>query len=211
METLPYFVDKIDIICDKDYIPSTEDVLNTQSHTYTRGQSATLNTSHNKEKYVFEIIDVGGQKAERKKWFQYMDTLSAIIYVSSLTSYCEMSYDTYENGFVESLNAFEETINSKHLRKYQCFVFLNKEDEFEKLIKMIKYKDPFEEYTGDNENAFEIIEYVKEQFRKRVKYVRSRRSIRFYVTKPTDKANVTRVFKDIQIRLIKNQISNGFE
>ena len=209
MYTLPYFLDKIDIISEKDYIPSTEDILRTQSHT--RGQSAaTLTVSHQKEKHVFEIVDVGGQKAERKKWFQYMDTLAAIIYVSSLSSYCQMSYDTYENAFIESLTVFEETINSKHLRKFDCILFLNKEDLFEECLSTIKYKDPLDEYKGNNENKFEIIDYVKEQFTKRAKQQQSsRRSLHFHVTTAFNKSNVTNVFKNVQLRLLKNSIAQG--
>ena len=58
MYTLEYFINKLDEIGDRKYIPDTEDILRTQSHT--RGQSASrLHVKYGKDTHVFEIIDAG--------------------------------------------------------------------------------------------------------------------------------------------------------
>ena len=37
--------------------------------------------------YTFQIVDVGGQRSERRKWIHCFDDVKAIIYLASLSGY----------------------------------------------------------------------------------------------------------------------------
>jgi len=37
--------------------------------------------------YVFRIVDVGGQRSERKKWIHCFEGVTAVIFVSALNEY----------------------------------------------------------------------------------------------------------------------------
>ena len=39
------------------------------------------------QKLTITLIDVGGQRSERKKWFQLFKKVEAIIFVASMTEY----------------------------------------------------------------------------------------------------------------------------
>lgn len=36
------------------------------------------------------VIDVAGQKSQRKKWIHFFDSVTAVIFFMSLSSYCEI-------------------------------------------------------------------------------------------------------------------------
>ena len=41
------------------------------------------------EPFRYEIIDVGGTRAMRKKWFHCMQDLDSVIFVADLNGYCQ--------------------------------------------------------------------------------------------------------------------------
>ncbi|KAJ3123135.1 hypothetical protein HK100_011706 [Physocladia obscura] len=69
-------------VCDPSYNPTEQDILNTRQMTTTVSETKII-----VEKKVFRIFDVGGQRAERKKWAPYFDDVDAIIYLIAISSY----------------------------------------------------------------------------------------------------------------------------
>ena len=81
-ESTLYYYNKLEEIADANYIPDQEDLL------YTRVMTSGVQT----EKYViqgtpFEIYDVGGQRAERRKWIHCFEGVTAVIFVAALSDY----------------------------------------------------------------------------------------------------------------------------
>ena len=69
-------------IFDPDYIPSQQDIL--RSRVMTTG---IIETSFNMKKQVYRIIDVGGQRSERRKWIQCFNDVKAVLFVGALSGY----------------------------------------------------------------------------------------------------------------------------
>lgn len=69
-------------IFDPDYIPSQQDILRCRVMT-----TGIIETSFNMKKQVYRIIDVGGQRSERRKWIQCFNDVKAVLFVGALSGY----------------------------------------------------------------------------------------------------------------------------
>ena len=79
MDCAKYFLDKVDIIRDDTiFQPTEQDILRARVLTY-RIQE----TKFRVDKVKFRMIDVGGQRGERRKWIQCFNDVTAIIFVTA--------------------------------------------------------------------------------------------------------------------------------
>lgn len=101
------------------------------------------------DNYKFKMVDVGGQRNERRKWIHVFDDVTAIIFVTSLSEYDQTLFeDDTMNRMKESLLLFEEICNVRYFKSTSIIVFFNKKDLFEEKIKHISLTSCFPEYTG---------------------------------------------------------------
>nr|BAB79200.1 G protein alpha subunit x class [Halocynthia roretzi]BAB79201.1 G protein alpha subunit x class [Halocynthia roretzi] len=77
-----YFMSNLDQISEEDYIPSLQDIL--RSRMPTTGIREYQFTIGN---FVFGIVDVGGQKSERRKWIHCFENVTSIIFLARLSEY----------------------------------------------------------------------------------------------------------------------------
>ena len=79
----------------------------------------------------FTVYDVGGQRNERRKWIRCFDEVTAIIFVAAISEFDQTLYeDSQTNRLIESLNLFEEVVNSRWFNNSSIIIMLNKEDIF---------------------------------------------------------------------------------
>merc|ERR1712137_983524 len=79
------------------------------------------------EKIEFQVVDVGGQRNERKKWLHCFDDVKCILFIVSLAGYNQVLFeDASMNRMEESLTLFENTVKNDLFRHTPIFVFLNK-------------------------------------------------------------------------------------
>ena len=58
--------------------------------------------------HLFRIVDVGGQRGERRKWIHCFEGVRAILYVASLSEYDQVCLeDRTKNRLIDSLTLFE--------------------------------------------------------------------------------------------------------
>lgn len=100
----------------------------------------------------FLIVDVGGQRSERKKWISCFDGVTGIIFVVSLSGYDQYLFEDESTiRMAEALKVFRD-LNNKHLETFKeasMILFLNKSDLFEEKIKKKPITTCFPEYTGE--------------------------------------------------------------
>ena len=115
------------------------------------------------------MIDVGGQRSERRRWIHCFDDVTAVIYVVALSDYhLALEEDPETNRMEESLNLFDSIVKCPYMNGTAFILFLNKVDIFEDSIKVnhIQLSDYFPNYNGrpyDVETAklFVCVEFEK--------------------------------------------------
>ena len=105
----------------------------------------------------FKLIDVGGQRNERRKWFSLFEGVGLVIFLVSMSDFNKLCYEDDEtNRMVENYNLFKETVNNKWFKDTPFVILFNKMDVFkEKLKAGQKINAAFPEYDGgeDAEDA----------------------------------------------------------
>jgi len=116
------------------------------------------------ESLKFLVVDVGGQRNERKKWIHCFDDVSAIMFVVNLAGYNQVLFeDTRKNRMHESLELFEKTANNAVFAECPIFLFLNKKDIFETMVQTADMKSAFPEYEGGTV-MMSALNFIQEQF-----------------------------------------------
>jgi hypothetical protein len=202
----------LDRIADENYIPTEQDVLRSRAKT-----TGIIETEFTVEKTKFRMVDVGGQRSERKKYvsynnkiYFYINTLffffyrwmhcfqdvTAVIFCVAMSEYDLKLYeDESTNRMHESIKLFKEICNSKWFVDTSMILFLNKRDLFEEKIKKIDLNVCFPEYQGgkDYEAA---AKFVEEKFQSQNE--NPKKLIYTHRTCATDTGNILVVFNAVK-------------
>jgi len=143
-----------------DYVPTFDDMMMAKLKT-TGVQEAQFKSEGND----IILVDVGGQRSERRKWLHCLDDVIAIIYMCAMDDYDSMlEEDGTTNRLQESLELFSTVTSSTYFADKGWILFLNKKDLFEAKIKtkpLTKYfsnMDPKSgsDYTKCSQYLFEM-------------------------------------------------------
>ncbi len=137
-------MEQIGRIASPDYMPSTDDIL--------RCRVKTLGIVETSFHYKgapsdFTLVDVGGQRTERRKWIHVFDDVTIVLFVVSLSEYdltCEE--DNATNRLTESLQLFGDTVNNKYFARTNLVVFYNKNDLFLEKVGRVSFSKFHPEY-----------------------------------------------------------------
>jgi hypothetical protein len=75
-------MDNLERLFEADYLPSNKDVLCARSSTI-----GIHETKFSLGIHIYRMIDVGGQRSERKKWIQAFDDVRAVLFVAAINAY----------------------------------------------------------------------------------------------------------------------------
>jgi guanine nucleotide-binding protein G(o) subunit alpha len=192
IENGKYYFENIDRIAEDDYRPTPFDILSTRTKTVGVIEKI-ININGQLE---FKLIDVGGQRNERRKWFSLFEDVGLVIFLVSMSDFNKLCYEDDEtNRMVENYNLFKETVNNKWFKETPFVILFNKMDVFkEKLKSGQKISAAFPDYDGPDEPE-ECIEFVKE------KYKEARDTfapVHCFETMATDTEELAKVFNDIK-------------
>jgi len=194
-DSAQYFLDKLQETYKTGYIPSEQDILRVRVRT-----TGIIENDFIIDRNRFKMIDVGGQRNERKKWIHCFENVTAVLFVVDINAYDRVLYeDEKVNRLEEALNLFENICNSRWFRDTSIILFLNKSDLFKEKIKRVPLTVTFSDYTG--ESTYEAgTTFLEQEFLKRNHY---KKPIYCHITCATNTQNVAVVFngvKDIVVR-----------
>ncbi|KER33874.1 hypothetical protein T265_00318 [Opisthorchis viverrini] len=135
LDSAKYFLDRIGIIRQADYIPSDQDILRCRTMTDGINEVRFDIQTGRKTSVRFRVFDVSGQRGARKKWIQLFDNVTAILFLVDSSSFDQtLREDRNQNRMVDSLEVFEQAWNNKYLQSVPMIVFLNKIDVLDEKI-----------------------------------------------------------------------------
>jgi len=202
-----YFMENAKRFAEEDFLPNVDDMLRVKVKT-----TGIIETTFNLGGVEFNMVDVGGQRSERKKWLSCFNDISAVLYLVALNEYdMLMEEDDHTNRMEESLKLFQKLSGSQWLRESPMIVFLNKSDLFETKIQSRPLSACFQDYEAFAEKTqgtdFEkSCEYIKDQ------YFRVFNGTRLYtfITCALDTGNCQRVFLAVRDAVLDKFLQNNF-
>lgn len=191
-----YYLSQVQRIGSPDFVPTTDDALHARVRT-----SGAVSKEFQTKSSKFIVYDVGGQRAERRKWMPLFDHVSTIVFVAAISEYDQVvAEDRSKNRMQEALDLFKQIVNSDHFAEAEILLFLNKRDLFAEKIKSVDPQKWFPDYDGGCDyDAAE--EYFKEAFRRRIQD--PQKILYSYTTCATDTQNMAVVLKAIEMMAVE--------
>uniref|UniRef100_A0A6B2L928 Uncharacterized protein n=1 Tax=Arcella intermedia TaxID=1963864 RepID=A0A6B2L928_9EUKA len=199
-DSATYFFENLDRILADDYIPTIEDVIRARLKTIGINE-----VTFEVDKLFFKIVDVGGQRSERRKWIHCFEDVTAIIFCVSLNEYNLMlEEDSTVNRMHESVQLFTEICDSPYFRNSAILLFFNKKDLFEVKIKQIPLSVCYS--NAPNGKSYEEgLKYLEQKF---VKIGKKKGKIIYpHVTHATDRDCIKFVFGAIRETILSQAFS----
>eukprot|EP01111_Echinosteliopsis_oligospora_P009436 TRINITY_DN2764_c0_g1_i1.p1 TRINITY_DN2764_c0_g1~~TRINITY_DN2764_c0_g1_i1.p1 ORF type:complete len:394 (-),score=63.31 TRINITY_DN2764_c0_g1_i1:74-1108(-) len=189
-DSAAYFLDSLDRLTSPGYLPNDQDMIRCRSRT-----TGVRETTFELDQHKFRIMDVGGQRSERRKWAGCFSDVTAVIFCVAMSEYdMTLVEDESINRMHESLKVFKDICNSGAFADIPIIIFLNKKDIFEEKIMRVDMKGCFPEYNG-GANIEAAAEYIKNQF---LLLNQTKKLIYTHRTCATDTGNVSVVFNAVK-------------
>mmetsp|Transcript_15310 Transcript_15310/g.18953 ORF Transcript_15310/g.18953 Transcript_15310/m.18953 type:complete len:380 (+) Transcript_15310:276-1415(+) len=201
LDSLEHFLTNIDRIAAPDYFPTTEDYLLNRVRS-----TGMTNIKLVIQGCEFDIMDVGGQRSERRKWIQCFDNVTAIIFVAAISEYDQTLFEDSETDRIaEAITLFKRVLNYKIFKQHPIILFLNKNDIFQKKlfevplrVEGVRNEDfagPYAKDAGnDPKKREEALVAAQAYMRDKFLSVAEGRQIYDHMTTATDSENVRRIF-----------------
>nr|XP_035957625.1 guanine nucleotide-binding protein subunit alpha-12 isoform X2 [Halichoerus grypus] len=184
------------------YFPSKQDILLARKAT-----KGIVEHDFVIKKIPFKMVDVGGQRSQRQKWFQCFDGITSILFMVSSSEYDQvLMEDRRTNRLVESMNIFETIVNNKLFFNVSIILFLNKMDLLVEKVKTVSIKKHFPDFKGDPHRLEDVQRYLVQCFdRKR----RNRGKPLFHhFTTAIDTENIRFVFHAVKDTILQENLKD---
>ncbi|KAK6475997.1 guanine nucleotide-binding protein subunit alpha-12 isoform X1 [Huso huso] len=201
-ESVKYFLDNLDRIGQLNYLPSRQDILLARKAT-----KGIVEHDFIIKKIPFKMVDVGGQRSQRQKWFQCFDGITSILFMVSSSEYDQLLMeDRRTNRLVESMNIFETIVNNKLFSNVSIILFLNKMDLLVEKVKSVSIRKHFADFQGDPHRLEDVQSYLVQCFnRKR----RNRSKPLFHhFTTAIDTENIRFVFHAVKDTILQENLKD---
>lgn len=175
LDSFPYYMENLARFCEEDFAQKIKEEDIVMARIRTTGivqtnlkQKLVRENPHEPEYLDFEVVDVGGQRNERKKWMHCFDSVRAVLFIVNLAGWNQVLFeDNNRNRLEESLQLFETVTKNPLFAETPIFLFLNKKDLFEKQIQAEDMKIQFPDYTG-GKDLHKALQFVKDKFHERL-------------------------------------------
>uniref|UniRef100_A0AAF5PGG8 Guanine nucleotide-binding protein alpha-6 subunit n=1 Tax=Wuchereria bancrofti TaxID=6293 RepID=A0AAF5PGG8_WUCBA len=196
LDNAKFFLNSLGRITSPDYSPTTQDIL--QCRFKTRGIHE-INFVY--KKVDFKMIDVGGQRSERRKWIHCFDDVNMVLFVVAMSEFDQADpEDESQNRMIQSYRIFKTIAQSDYFKNSSIVLFLNKYDIFQEKIRYSSLKKCWPEYGGDN-SVEDCTKYLENQFQR---CISNKQKYFAFVTTATDTKNIDLMFS-LAVSHIVNQ------
>lgn len=159
-DSAKYYLEALDRIAAPDYLPTQQDILRVRVPT-----TGIIEYPFDLQEIRFRMVDVGGQRSERRKWIHCFENVTSIIFLVALSEYDQILFESdNENRMEESKALFRTIITYPWFQHSSVILFLNKKDLLEEKIIYSHIVDYFPEYDGPQRDAIAAREFILRMF-----------------------------------------------
>ncbi|CAL1288944.1 unnamed protein product [Larinioides sclopetarius] len=144
-DSAKYYLSDLDRLSSPNYLPTQQDILRVRVPT-----TGIIEYPFDLDSIIFRMVDVGGQRSERRKWIHCFENVTSIIFLVALSEYDQILFESdNENRMEESKALFKTIITYPWFQNSSVILFLNKKDLLEEKIMYSHLVDYFPEYDGE--------------------------------------------------------------
>jgi len=159
-DSAKYYLMEVDRVAAPNYLPTEQDILRVRVPT-----TGIIEYPFDLEEIRFRMVDVGGQRSERRKWIHCFENVTSIIFLVALSEYDQILFESEnENRMEESKALFKTIITYPWFQHSSVILFLNKKDLLEEKIMYSHLVDYFPEYDGPQRDAIAAREFILRMF-----------------------------------------------
>ncbi|KAI0211148.1 Guanine nucleotide-binding protein G(q) subunit alpha [Lamellibrachia satsuma] len=159
-DSAKYYLDSIDRISLEGYLPTLQDILRVRVPT-----TGIIEYPFDLDSIIFRMVDVGGQRSERRKWIHCFENVTSIMFLVALSEYDQVLVESdNENRMEESKALFRTIITYPWFQNSSVILFLNKKDLLEEKIMHSHVVDYFPEFDGPQKEAQAAREFILKMF-----------------------------------------------
>ncbi|KAK9967484.1 hypothetical protein ABG768_001882 [Culter alburnus] len=159
-DSTKYYLSDLDRIAEPSYLPTQQDVLRVRIPT-----TGIIEYPFDLQSIIFRMVDVGGQRSERRKWIHCFENVTSIMFLVALSEYDQVLVESdNENRMEESKALFRTIITYPWFQNSSVILFLNKKDLLEEKIMYSHLVDYFPEFDGPQRDAQAGREFILKMF-----------------------------------------------
>ncbi|XP_046854644.1 guanine nucleotide-binding protein subunit alpha-13-like isoform X1 [Xenia sp. Carnegie-2017] len=196
-DSTKYFLDQLHRIGLPDYLPSKQDALHARKAT-----KGIVEHEFDIKGIPFKMVDVGGQRSQRAKWFQCFEEVTSILFLVSSSAFDQvLMEDRTTNRLVESCNIFETIVNNKFFSNVSIILFLNKTDLLEIKVQTTNIKDFFPQYDGNPHKLSDVQTFILQMFNSKRR--EQSKALFHHYTTAIDTENIKFVFHAVKDTILQ--------
>ncbi|XP_076356657.1 guanine nucleotide-binding protein G(q) subunit alpha-like [Tachypleus tridentatus] len=159
-DSAKYYLSDIDRIAAPGYLPTLQDILRVRVPT-----TGIIEYPFDLDSIIFRMVDVGGQRSERRKWIHCFENVTSIIFLVALSEYDQILFESdNENRMEESKALFKTIITYPWFQNSSVILFLNKKDLLEEKIMYSHLIDYFPEFDGPKQDHIAAREFILQMY-----------------------------------------------
>ncbi|CAD5111859.1 DgyrCDS1125 [Dimorphilus gyrociliatus] len=159
-DSAKYYLDDVDRVSQPTYLPTLQDILRVRVPT-----TGIIEYPFDLDGIIFRMVDVGGQRSERRKWIHCFENVTSIMFLVALSEYDQVLVESdNENRMEESKALFRTIITYPWFQNSSVILFLNKKDLLEEKIMYSHLVDYFPEFDGPQKDAQQAREFILKMF-----------------------------------------------
>ncbi|KAL7834802.1 hypothetical protein SRHO_G00290490 [Serrasalmus rhombeus] len=195
-DSAKYYLDDIDRISSALYVPTVQDILRVRVPT-----TGIIEYPFNLSSVIFRMVDVGGQRSERRKWIHCFENVTSIIFLAALSEYDQVLLENAsENRMDESKALFKTIVTYPWFQNTSIILFLNKTDILKEKITKSHIADYFPEYWGPKCDADNAMKFILKMYEEQNT---ERKRMYSHFTCATDTENIRLIFSAVKDTIMR--------
>ncbi|XP_074493934.1 guanine nucleotide-binding protein subunit alpha-14-like [Sebastes fasciatus] len=199
-DSTKYYLTQLDRISEPSYLPDLQDILRVRVPT-----TGIIEYPFDMENVIFRMVDVGGQRSERRKWIHCFENVTSIIFLVALSEYDQVLAECdNENRMEESKALFKTIITYPWFQRSSVILFLNKTDILKEKILHSHVADYFPEFTGPQQDTAAAQEFILKMYQEQ--NPDKDKTMYPHFTCATDTENIRFVFVAVKDTILRHNL-----